>query len=72
MIQITDLIRDYKVGPGGYTYDPDYNRLKKIVSYCCNEDWDPIEDLVESIHDPVLKSKVRAWMAQEPELVEVA
>ena len=61
-IYIENLIVEQGRRALSLTCDPDYNILKKIVKYCCDKNYDPIEDLVKGIHDKVLMGKVRIWM----------
>ena len=52
---------------GGNKYGHDFNIIKAISKH--HEDKVLVRDLVESINDKELASKVRIWMSQSPVLV---
>jgi len=72
-MRIEDIVIDWLnekiigVWNGGVWYGRDYNRIKTILEH--HEDKVLVRNIMESIEDETLKSKVKSWMESTEVLV---
>ena len=63
------LTKTYSVWNGGYLYGRDYNRVKVIMFH--HGDKVLVKDIVETIEDETLKSKVKSWMKKKNRMKDI-